>query len=151
MFCGERTRLHGNALNLCVVMDTLPHFLLASTPFWFHLAFPAVFLSFCSLFNTPYTQKPPSSSPEEEKARWTRESEVRYMVVFPGGWKEIRWCRGGHKTIAVRSCKLSGCQMYGSSWKIVFFLRYTACCIYWLILRKLRLEWARPSAHICGL
>ena len=33
MFRGERTRLHGNALNSCVVMDTLPHFLLASTPF----------------------------------------------------------------------------------------------------------------------
>ena len=33
MFRGERTRLHGNALNLRVVMDTLPHFLLASTPF----------------------------------------------------------------------------------------------------------------------
>lgn len=33
MLRGERTSLHGNALNLCVVMDTLPHFLLASTPF----------------------------------------------------------------------------------------------------------------------
>jgi hypothetical protein len=33
MFRGERTRLYGNALNLCVVMDTVPHFLLASTPF----------------------------------------------------------------------------------------------------------------------
>lgn len=33
MFRRDRTRLHGNALNLCVVMDTLPHFLLASTPF----------------------------------------------------------------------------------------------------------------------
>lgn len=33
MFRAERPRLHGNALNLCVVMDTLPHFLLASTPF----------------------------------------------------------------------------------------------------------------------
>jgi hypothetical protein len=40
------------------------------------------------------------------------------MVVFPGGWKEIRRCRGGHKTIAWRSCKFSGCYMCGSSWKI---------------------------------
>jgi len=32
-FRGERTRLHGNALNLRVVMDTLPYFLLASIPF----------------------------------------------------------------------------------------------------------------------
>ena len=117
----ERPRLHGNALNLCVVMDTLPHFLLTSTPFWFHLAFPAVFLSFCSLFNTPYTPKSTLVAPWRRKGPMkTRKWSAVYGRFSRGFGKRYGGVDGGHKTIAVRSCKVRRCQMYGSLWKFFF-------------------------------